>query len=350
VTRPLAIPSRGSAEGLVRFVVDPSAWDGHSAAPRDVYDDLDRLVCPDLRHHYASPLCAHRWLDVCNDPGYGHTALIAGTEAAMPQLLLAMRAERGASLRIALTSLGPGDGALDEPVLRALDREALLESYCGIDSSFELLCRAVRRFTAVNGFRAPFRVTAICADFTGLRPEVLETPQPPCIRLFTLTGLTLGNHRESDLLAPVRGAMGEGDYLLLDARLHTLGPDPDPRALAPKVRAALLGSYDLASQRRFVFGPLELATLATDQDVGFGYELARRVTAVPSALNIVVFCTGLHTTMRFTGEPVRRDRLDLGITTLYHLPDLLTWLSMAGFAPVWHGEADGIALLLLKRG
>ena len=349
MTSPSAIPSPGGSDGRVRFLVAPSAWDGSGSAPKDVYDDLDRLVRPDLRNHYASPLCAHRWLDVCDDPGYGHGELIARTEAALPLVIAALRADRGAPLRIALTSLGPGDGSLDEPVLRALDREALLASYHGIDSSFELLCRAVRRIATAGGFRAPFPVTAICGDFTGLGPGMLETPQLPSVRLFTLTGLTLGNHRESDLLAVVRGAMGERDYLLLDARLHALGTNPEANALAPDVRAALLGNYDLASQRRFVFGPLELATLATDENVGFGYELTHRVTVVPSALNLVVFCTGLSTTMRFTGEPVRRDRLDLGITTLYHLPDLTAWLRTAGFAPVWHGEANGIALLLLKR-
>lgn len=334
----------------VRFLVAPSAWDGREAAQREVYDDLDRLVRPDLQNHYSTPLCARRWLDVCEDPGYGHGALIDRTAAALPQVIAALRADRGANLHIALTSLGPGDGALDEPVLRALDREGLLESYCGIDSSFELLRRAVRRFADVNLFRTPFPVTAICGDFGGLGPDMLEPPRPPSVRLFTLTGLTLGNHRENELLGVVRAAMEESDYLLIDARLHSLGAHPDAAALAPGVRSALLGSYDLASQRRFVFGPLEVATLATERDVGFGYELAHRQTVVPSALNIVVFCTGLSTTMRFTGEAVRRDRLDLGITTLYHLPDLTAWLRSTCFAPVWHGVTDGIALFLLKRG
>jgi hypothetical protein len=169
------------------------------------------------------------------------------------------------------------------------------------------------------------------------------------VRLFTLTGFTLGNYPEPALLAGIEGLMEEGDYLFLDARLHPFGPLPEDLGTLVRTRGDLLASYDLESVRRFVFGPVEVATTAVASDVRFGYELSRRVTAVPNALNLVLHCTGLDTTLRLTGERVRRERLDLAVTTSYHLPDLAAWLAGSGLATVWQGRDDGMAFFLMRK-
>jgi hypothetical protein len=344
-----ATPARGR-EGRVRFLVTRSAWDMGEDTRGDVYDDLDASVRPDLRYHYSSALCAHRWLDVCADPAYGHHALIARVRRAMPAVLAAIGADRRRTAAVALTSLGCGDGALDEALLRAVDARTRVHSYCAVDSSFALLSRAATRFAGVTRWRSRFPVTALCGDFARLRADWMEPVGREVARVFSLTGLTLGNHRESTLLEEIRRAMRADDYLLLDARLHSRGPSALVADLPAGARARMLRNYDLPSVRRFIFGPVEMATLATAADVAFGYEVSRRVSVVPGAMNVIMYCAGLASTARFSGRRIRRKRLDLAVTTLYHLPDLLDWFTAAGFMPLWSSRDDGIAVLLLRPG
>ena len=322
----------------------------HNAFPGEVYGDLDRVVRPDLQYHYSGPICAHRWLDVCEDPDYGHGRLLRRIERVFPHAIAAMRADSGGLSSISLTSLGTGDGSLDERILEMLDSEMGVDSYCGLDFSIELLRRAVHRIAAAERFSHGFPITAICGDFTELESSLPDPASGESLRLFTLIGLTLGNYRELELLTRVGKLMHAGDYLFVDARLHTLGPNVDPRDLTRSKRKEILRSYDLRSVRRFVFGPAEVATFATAEDVEIDYEISGAVTCVPGALNVVIYCTGLSTTMRLTGKPVQRDRLDLAVTTMYNYPDLASWFGTVGFSTVWHTDDGGIALFLLRKG
>ena len=70
---------------------------------------------------------------------------------------------------------------------------------------------------------------------------------------------------------------------------------------------------------------------------------------VPDAINLVIHCAGLDSSMRLTGAPVRRDRLDLAVTTRYRLGALAAWLEDAGFEATWRTEADDVAFLMLRR-
>lgn len=332
----------------VTFLVDPTMVGAGPELPRDVYGHLDRVVRTDLGYHYATPVCAQRWLDVCADPAYGHRGLLEAVGGAMPHVSAALRSAPGRSRRLALCSLGPGDGSVDERMLRGLAPDFVGVSYTGLDSSFELLRHSARRLAAATGLPGDLSVTAVCGDFTGVR--ALPAPaDPEAVRLFALTGFTLGNHPEARLLGDIAALMKVGDHLFLDARLHPFGPLPEDMAKFNRSREDTLAGYDLESVRRFVFGPVEVATTATASDVGFGFELARSVTAVPNALNLVIHCTGLDATLRLTGERVRRERLDLAVTTSYHLPDLAAWLGRCGLATVWHGTADGVAFFLLRK-
>ena len=90
--------------------------------------------------------------------------------------------------------------------------------------------------------------------------------------------------------------------------------------------------------------------MATADQVRIDFDITRSLTGVPDALNLLIYCAELDTTLRLTGEPVRRDRLDLAVTTTYHLPSLARWLASSGaFTQVWHEDADGVAFLLLRR-
>ena len=139
------------------------------------------------------------------------------------------------------------------------------------------------------------------------------------------------------------------DYLFLDARIHNLGPVPENKPLNRVRREKAFTSYEIPSVQRFVFGPVEVATQATMEDVEIGLDVTRSVTTVPNAINMVIYCEGLDTTMRLTGLRVKRDRLDLAVTTIYRYEDLESWLVQLGFRLVASERSSGMAFFLLQR-
>lgn len=341
-----------SARALARpvaFTVDPSMYGHAYAPPRGVYGDLEKVVRTDLYYHYSTPVCAQRWLDLCDDPGYGHGALLDGVGSMAPGLARALREDAAGRRRLALTSLGPGDGAVDVRMLRGLAAEFQLSSYTGLDFSFELLRRSVNRVATAPDLPPGMAVAAVCGDFTGLGSLPLTHPDEGCVRLFTLMGFTLGNYPETELTDHIRSLMAEGDYLLVDARMHGLGALPaDVGGLVGRGGGPGAG-YQVDGVRRFVFGPVEVATLASADDVRFDIEASRTATDVPNALNLIIHCLGLDTRMRLTGEVVRRERLDLAVTTSYRREDLRGWLASSGFTLVWDDAFGDMAFFLLRR-
>jgi len=330
--------------------VDPTMYQGVNAFPGVVYRDLDQVVRPDLYYHYSTPVCAQRWLDVCEDPAYGHRDLVALVDTALPDLVSALRDDWAGPEEISFTSLGPGDGTLDDHLLRGLASGFRVKSYWGLDFSFDLRRRAAHRLANAQELQDGFPVRFVCGDFTDLVASPFPYSRPPGARLFSLTGFTVGNYSEARLLKRLGSLMDRGDYLLLDARIHAFGRLAENGGRSLPNRGRIAGSYDLDSVRRFVFGPVEVATMATAEDVVIDIEVSRSLTTVPNALNLVIFCSGLDSTMRLTGRPIRRDRLDLAVTTLYHPPDLLGWFPSVGLSPVWHQEFPHVAFHLLKKG
>lgn len=336
-------------EGRVSFLVDPTMYQGAHAFPGGPYVDLDQVVRADLYYHYSSPICAQRWLDVCEDPIYGHGDLLARLDRAVPGLVGALAEDRSTTSRIRVTSLGPGDGAVDEHLLLGLDRDFEVDSYRGLDFSFDLLRRATHRLSNARGFRTSFPITMVCGDFTGVDSSLARNGDRAGRQLFSLTGFTLGNYREDRLLESIGTLMMPGDYLLLDARLHAEGQFSEEDFEAFRAREEVSGHYDVDSVRRFVFGPVEVATTATTEDVEIRFEVARALTVVPNALNLIIYCSDLDTNLRLTGETVKRERLDLAVTSTYHLPDLLAWFPSTGFSAVWHEDLGDAAFLLLRK-
>jgi hypothetical protein len=324
-------------------------FEGRNAFPGGVYGDLDQVVRSDLYYHYSTPICAQRWLDVCEDPVYGHRDLLQRLNKAIPGLVETLRRERGAGAPVRVISLGPGDGAVDEHLLLGLDEQFAIGSYCGLDFSFDLLRRAAHRLSRSNGLTAEFPMKMICGDFTDLDSRGLLEAEGMGSSIFCLTGFTLGNYSEAALLDSIGSLMKDGDFLLLDARLHSLDSVSDQGTQNLEEKARLSGHYDLETVRRFVFGPVEVATMASADDVGICFEVGRSLTSVPNALNLVIYCSGLETTLRLTGETVRRDRLNLAITTTYNPADLGSWFCSRGFSAVWQENFQDVAFFLLKR-
>lgn len=316
--------------------------------PREVYGDLDRVVRPDLFYHYSTPICAQRWMDVCEDPGYGHGALLEAISGIMPDVVACLKEDDAGARSVELLSLGPGDGSVDERILWGFAAGLRPTSYTGLDFSFELLRRAVNRIAHSPGIPDEMTVRAVCGDFNDLGGLALPPTAAGAVRVFALTGFTLGNYRESAVLGSIKSMMAPGDYLFLDARLHKLGPLPaDLTELQQSMRNGRAG-YETDSVRRFVLGPVEVATTVEASSLPVEIELRRTLTEVPNGLNLVLYCANLDTALRLTGERVRRDRVDLAVTSSYHAPDLVKWLEGSGLCLRWHSAIGDVAFFLLR--
>jgi hypothetical protein len=338
-----------SVNGRVTFTVDPTMYGELYAPPLEVYGNLDRVVRPDLHYHYSSPVCAQRWLNVCDDPAYGHQRLLQQVEAVFPEMLSTLRRRRPTSTLVHLVSLGPGDGTLDLQMLRSLEEEFSISSYCALDFSFDLLRRAVNRIAGGDGFRDAFPINAICGDFTDVSPTRICPSEDGANRIFALTGFTLGNYNEDGLIRGISELMGPGDHLFVDARLHRFGPLPKGAPMPELASDAWSGSYDIPSVRGFVFGPVEMATEARAEDADIAFELSRVLTTVPGAVNVSIHCRNLDTRMRLTGEPISRPRLDLAVTTAYDFPGLQTWFAGTGLSLEWSGTTGDVGFFLLRK-
>lgn len=330
------------------FSVDPSMYDEmHAPVFDDLNARLESIVRKDLRYHYSGPICACRWISLCNDPSYGHQRLVTLIEDALPELLLALRTDAGNSGAVDLVSLGPGSGSIDLRILHGIQAGLRLGYYYCLDSSFELLCYAVRHILRDKKLQK-LKIRAICGDFVKVRSLCQPEGSDGHIRLFALTGFTLGNFTEDELLKQVSQLMSEQDYLLLDAHLHDLARWNGRRKLSAAEESTLLAHYQPDSVKRFVFGPVETVTLAKASDVPIGYRAVAKPTAVPRAVEIVIFCRSLDTTMRLTDRRIRRQRLDLACTTLYGFSDLRAWLESREFKIVWCRNAGPVGFFLLR--
>jgi hypothetical protein len=327
----------------IHFMVDRSLI----AEPSEVLDldnlELPGFVSPNLKHHYSGLVCARRWLDVCRDPVYGHGELIRLIGDQFPGLFKRVRESGKKGRKFMLVSFGPGDGAVDHCLLRQMSAKSAIASYLGLDSSFELLRIAMNRLGTALDINRGIPLNAVCGDFRNLRQWTRDDVEASHRRLFSLTGFTLGNYPEAGLLSSIKALMNPEDYLLLDARTLQHG------RLGPVAPEDAMRNYMAPSVRRFVFGPLEVATRTSVEEVDIVLETHRSITCVPGAVNIVFLCRGLDTTQRFTGQRVKVDRLDLAATTLYEFDALKSWLAASGFELVGSAQQTGIALFLLRH-
>jgi hypothetical protein len=250
--------------------------------------------------------------------------------------------------KVDLVSLGPGDGEIDARVLKILEKNQALGTYYGIDISFELLRIAIGTILRVNSLSRGFRIEAICGDFTKSSLPFNQNDNHDTPKLFSLTGFTLGNFNEKCLLEGLIQEMSPGDSLFVDARIHSVNFDEKSIHLSAQEKENLLNCYRQKKVDEFVFGPVEVATTAKAQDVDFDYEFCRSVTAVPQALNLVIFCKDLDTTLRISGQKIKYDRLDLACTSFYNYEALRTWFESLGFETLWCRKMNSLAFFLLR--
>jgi hypothetical protein len=312
----------------------------------EAFEDLSKALSVDLRYHYQGPKGALRWIALCEDPAYGHVDLAKAIDSSFSEIVGMLESIIPEGV-IDFVSLGPGDGEIDGRILSQLVKSMAVGRYYCLDSSFELLRYAVNRVLKKHSNQS-FAIRAICGDFTKKSfVSLLENNGVP--NLFGLTGYTMGNYSETTLLSALRAAMSSRDYLFLDARLHSLKDWDGKRALTVAEKKPFLSNYAQKAVDRFVFGPAETACDCSVEDVIVELSACRKITRVPMALNLILFCRDFSARMELTGERVKKQRLELASTTLYSYEPLKTWLLASGFDVVWSSQSEEIGLFLLKR-
>ena len=304
----------------------------------------------DLKYHYIGATCASYWIDLAGHPDYGHEALLQTLEGYIPSLCDALLQELDNKKRIDVISLGPGDGKIDLRLLFRMAQNAIeVPYYYCIDISFELLQKAVATILKARFLDMPsMRIKAIFGDFTQLEKLAPIYKYDPTRNLFSLLGNTLGNYDETMLLNAIHSGMNSEDCLLLDARLHSLESHGES-LLSDQDKETVLRGYKHDKNSKFAFGPVEMATATNANEVEYRYDVNTMLTSVPQALNIITSCIGLDTRLKSTGQPVRRDRLDLAATTAYSYEALKKWLPTRGFRIIWSEHTDKIAFFLLRK-
>ncbi len=334
-------------DNKIEFLVPMQKTSPGKADPiTELYINLDSALRRDMQYHYAGVMSALYWIGLCQDPKYGHIALVDLVDRTSPQIIDRICADQPGLSSLSFVSLGPGDGEVDIRILRHLQESLAIRCYYGLDFSFELLRYAVGRISVAKGLRGRFPIMAIYSDFAEAWKYL---PLEESIRLFSLTGFTLGNYNEAHFLGQIKKLMNDRDFLIVDARLHDLESWDGRSPVLKQQLLHLLSSYSDQLTNRFVFGPVEAATMASSADVTFDCKISREITCVPMALNATIFCKGLRTKMRLTGELVARERLDLASTTFYRCSELQNWFSEVGLECIWKTKKHNIALFLLRR-
>jgi uncharacterized SAM-dependent methyltransferase len=191
---------------------------------------------------YWHPLCVRAWLAFSRD--------VAFESRLHSWNLLVDDAERISShfdSIVAVVSLGAGDGALDIPLLKALQGVNLDVDYFPVDASqglLEMACAAAED--------EEVDTLGIKADISSPMHLVLASDASEHPKLFVLCGNTLGGFDPLDQVRYLSQCMHEGDRLIVDAEIHE--------------SATAIPSRDNPVGQRFALGPL--ASLGLKEDDG----------------------------------------------------------------------------------
>ncbi|HVG19472.1 MAG TPA: L-histidine N(alpha)-methyltransferase, partial [Blastocatellia bacterium] len=312
--------------------------------------DLRQGGTIDLKYHYLGVTCASYWLALSRNFEYGHNELADAISRNFNEVIEACNF---ADKAVDLVSLGSGDGQIDARILSRITKKVPnFEYYYCVDISFELLQQAVAHIVQCShegSFAKKFRIKAIHGDITRLSRLAPIYTFDQSVNLFTLTGNTLGNYNEVDLLKVIREGMETDDLLFLDARLHTLDDWDGNRELTDDEKQVIMSRYNNSVNNQFAFGPVERATNTPGKDIQFGYEVNTVITTVPKALNLITYCTGVDMIVRSNRQVLKGKRLNLAATTLYSYNALEKWLRTKGFNLLWHKSDRNIGLFLLRK-
>jgi predicted nucleotide-binding protein with TIR-like domain/histidine-specific SAM-dependent methyltransferase len=332
---------------FTEFIVDSSL--SHSINNLELHKDLCDYLSTgdrtDLKYNYLGTLCAANWLDLSEDPTYGHSDLVEVIKSNRETIIESAQLTNSA---VDFVSLGPGDGVIDKYLLFEMQRRCDLRHYYPIDLSFELLQKAVMEILDTRWVLKTFRVKAIHGDFTRLsvyRPVFNFDPAP---NFFCLIGYSFGNHNEAELLGKLREGMGAGDLLLLDVRLHQLGQVGTKR-LNDQTTQTIVVNYHHALNNRFAFGPVETVTVCDFDSVEFLYD----VTYQPHICTECSQCGDLlqerQHQISAQQQEAESQQTYLTVTTLYDFASLADWFPSKGFQLVWSKAVAQTGLFLVRK-
>ncbi|MET0305069.1 MAG: hypothetical protein ABW196_02435 [Solirubrobacterales bacterium] len=326
----------------------------------------------DLKYHYVGWKMAENWNALTDDKTYAHAhhrSSLAGAISDMTAVL-----PKDTSFRY--VSLGPGDGKTDAAVLPALANELDITSCFFVDVSIELLQVATNRVITElieTGRLSPRHIRAVLGDFEeGLSKLAPVLSGFGDKSFFSLSGFTIGNSTERNLIVSLAGGMQPGDFLLLDARLHGLGK---VTSISEDQKKAFLEPYESKAMKKFSFGPVEdlcdytvrLGEPEAEPEIEIEYEpcIGTSVTTdVSNAINVYIDAKGMYVNEAFRAKvglkPLsslqvitsreKKKTLRLVTLTFYDFDSLVQWFGETGlFKVCWKRDLGRSGLFLLER-
>ncbi|MGH9661772.1 MAG: L-histidine N(alpha)-methyltransferase [Bryobacteraceae bacterium] len=198
---------------------------------------------------YWSPLAVRSWLALSRDVAFesnrhSWNLLVSGIDTFAESL----------DARVAVVSLGAGDGAQDVMLLKALRETGRTTDYFPVDASqglLEMACAAAED--------AEVDALGIKADISSPFHLVLASDASDRPKIFVLSGNTLGAFDPVDQIGHLARLMREADRLVVDFEIHD---------------AAAMTGRDGPVGRRFATGPLATVGV-TREDGEVRFELKR---------------------------------------------------------------------------
>jgi len=186
---------------------------------QDLKNTKERSI--DLKYNYLGSISAANWINLSQNPSYGHSKLIQAIRDNISDILASLHLKAGEQLDF--ISLGSGDGVIDKYIIHELLQNDNLNTFYPFDISFELLQKVVNEITTSPWWAQPLRIKAIHGDFMELTnyKTIFDHDNSP--NLFSVLGYTFGNFNEAEFIGKIKEGMNYGDLLLIDARLHNLG-------------------------------------------------------------------------------------------------------------------------------
>lgn len=320
----------------------------------------------DLKYHYVGWKMAENWNALTDDQTYGHAAHRKALSSQIGEMAEVLPKD----VAFRYVSLGSGDGKTDVEVLPALAKELTITSCFFVDVSIELLQvatdRVIRDLIETGDF-SPHHLRAVLGDFEDSLLQLSPVLSGFGERSFySLSGFTVGNSEEQELLNSLAEGMQPGDFLLLDARLHGLG---EVRAITQEQKETLLEPYDTYAMQKFAFGPVEdlcdytVRLEEPDIEIKYQPQIAGSLEGnVENAINIYIDVFGLYTKSAFRKKvklpgrlasinPVEKNKsLRLVTLTFYDFDALARWIDKSGkFRVRWKQNLERIGIFLLER-
>jgi uncharacterized SAM-dependent methyltransferase len=291
---------------------------------------LERRELPE-KYFYWFPTSVRAWLNLCGDGAYrnyvrSHTLLhmhAADVVAPLP------------TSRIAVISLGAGQGTKDLLILDQLRASGRDPRYFPVDASqslLEMACTAaVEAGVPCVGIKADVTDVGHLASLPDLTPAVP--------RLFMLLGNTLGAFDPEQMARQLAHLLGPEDHLLVDGEIFS--------------GETTLAGYDNALNRQFAFGPLRGVGLVEPDDGVLRFENSED-HARPGLYRLGKhFVPARDLAVTVAGETIRwqaGQRVEMNWSGKYTHEAFLAVLRDAGLAPLTqHMSTDGRFVMVLAR-